>query len=185
METTMAGWHVSTAAEAIAAAQFARMGCDVSVQYGANQPEYDLMIARGDAMLKISVKGSSDFGWGLTQTQLAQWRKRNPDGPPNYIAAADMWLTRHKARTAMCFVNFRDVPQNAMPRIYLAWPKEVADKLKSARGGLGDTALKDLPISNVSYAAVSPDWVMTEARLKSLLEQKEASAELLRAAVAK
>jgi hypothetical protein len=38
-------WHVATAAEAIAAAQFARLGFNVSVQYGANQPEYDLMIA--------------------------------------------------------------------------------------------------------------------------------------------
>ena len=106
----MAGWHVSTAAEAMAAAQFARLGCDVSVQYGANQPEYDLMIARGDPMLKVSVKGSSDGGWGLTQTQLTQWRKKNPDGPTNYIAAADIWLARHKSRTAMCLVNFRGVP---------------------------------------------------------------------------
>jgi hypothetical protein len=38
--------HVS-AAEAIAAALFARSGCDVSVQYGANQPEYDFMVAKG------------------------------------------------------------------------------------------------------------------------------------------
>ena len=31
-------WHVAVAAEAIAAAQFARCGVDVSVQYGANHP---------------------------------------------------------------------------------------------------------------------------------------------------
>jgi hypothetical protein len=85
----MLGWHVSTAAEAIAAAQFARFGCDVSVQYGANQPEYDLMIARGELMLKISVKGSSDGGWGLSQGQLSRWRRENPEGPPNYVAAAN------------------------------------------------------------------------------------------------
>jgi hypothetical protein len=46
-------WHVATAAEAIAAAQFARSGYDVSVQYGANQPEYDLMITDGDKFLKF------------------------------------------------------------------------------------------------------------------------------------
>jgi len=40
-------WQVATAAEAIAAAQFARLGYDVSVQYGANQPEYDLIISMG------------------------------------------------------------------------------------------------------------------------------------------
>jgi hypothetical protein len=54
---------VATAAEAFAAAQFARFGYDVSVQYGANQPEYDLIIAEGRRMLKISVKGSADGGW--------------------------------------------------------------------------------------------------------------------------
>lgn len=166
----MPNWHVSTAAEAIAAAQFARFGCDVSVQYGANQPEYDLMIAAGDRMLKVSVKGSSDGGWGLSQSQLIKWRKTNPDGPPNYIAAADMWLARHKSRTAMCFINFREISLNEMPRIYLAWPKEVANKLKGAKGGRGDTILFDLPTRNLLNATVSPEWVMTPTRLTSMLE---------------
>ncbi len=168
----MATWHVSTAAEAIAAAQFARCGYDVSVQYGANQPEYDLMIADGDKMLKISVKGSSDGGWGLTQSQLTKWRKENPHGPTNYIAAADMWLARHKGRTAMCFVNFRELPLDGMPRVYLAWPKEVAAKLKSARGGLGDTILFDLPKNNATKAVVSETWIMTLARVQSFLRKR-------------
>ena len=38
--------NVAVAAEAFAAAQFARLGFDVSVQYGANQPEYDLLSAK-------------------------------------------------------------------------------------------------------------------------------------------
>ena len=50
----MNSWHVGVAAEGIAAAQFARYGYDVSVQYGADQPEYDLIASRGDEMLKIS-----------------------------------------------------------------------------------------------------------------------------------
>jgi len=54
----MKSWHVGIAAEAFAAGMFARCGYDVSVQYGANQPEYDLMIASGEKVLKISVKGS-------------------------------------------------------------------------------------------------------------------------------
>ena len=64
----MNSWHVGVAAEAIAAAQFARYTYDVSVQYGANQPEYDLIAVSGDKMLKISVKGSQDGSWGLTQS---------------------------------------------------------------------------------------------------------------------
>ena len=63
----VSSWHIGVAAEAFVAAQFARYGIDVSVQYGANQPEYDLIAAQGDKMLKISVKGSQDGGWGLTQ----------------------------------------------------------------------------------------------------------------------
>src|SRR5262245_43935192 len=103
-------WHVSTAAEAIAAAQFARFGYDVSVQYGANQPEYDLMIADGAQILKVSVKGSADGGWGLTQSQLTRI------GNANYHAAADAWLARHKPLTALCLVQFKGVPDDGMPR---------------------------------------------------------------------
>lgn len=63
----MTSWHVGVAGEAFAAAQFARYAYDVSVQYGANQPEYDLIAVSGEKMLKISVKGSQDGSWGLTQ----------------------------------------------------------------------------------------------------------------------
>ena len=64
----ISSWHVGVAAEAFVAALFARYGYDVSVQYGANQPEYDLIAVAGDKMLKISVKGSQGGGWGLTQS---------------------------------------------------------------------------------------------------------------------
>ena len=45
---TISPWHVGVAAEAYVAAMFARCGYDVSVQYGANQPEYDLIAVSGD-----------------------------------------------------------------------------------------------------------------------------------------
>jgi hypothetical protein len=166
----MPNWHVSTAAEAIAAAQFARCGCDVSVQYGANQPEYDLMIARRDHMLKISVKGSSNKGWGLSQSYLSRWRRDNPNGPPDYHAAVDMWLAHHTRRTAMCFANFRAVSIVGMPRIYLARPKEVAKQLRSARDGIGDTVLWDLPFGNSKRATVLEVWRLDEHRVSHLLE---------------
>ena len=166
----MPNWHVATAAEAMVAAQFARLGCDVSVQYGANQPEYDLLITRGERMLKISVKGSSDGGWGISQSQLSRLRKDNPTGKTDYHAAADMWLARHARRTALCFVNFREVAFDAMPRIYLTWPKEVAKLLKQSNGGKGDTILYDLrekPRPN--RAVVSSKWTLTAERLNTLL----------------
>ena len=83
---SISSWHVGVAAEAYAAAIFARYGYDVSVQYGANQPEYDLIAVSGDQMLKISVKGSQDGSWGLTQGF-----KKNCD----YHEAIARWLSAH------------------------------------------------------------------------------------------
>ena len=162
-------WHVATAAEAVAAAQFARFGYDVSVQYGANQPEYDLIIASGSQLLKISVKGSVDGGWGLSQSQLSKLRKAN------YHGAARMWLERFKPLTALCFVQFKDVPVDGMPRVYLAWPKEVADRLIRASGGRGDTILWENHTHGPRAAGAGTverlpeNWKMTRKRVQELL----------------
>jgi hypothetical protein len=78
-EISASSFHIGVAAEAFAAGLFARCGLDVSVQYGANQPEYDLAIVKGDKLLKISVKGSQDASWGLHNhslrkpTTMAPW----------------------------------------------------------------------------------------------------------------
>lgn len=165
----MSAWHVATAAEAIAAAQFARFGFDVSVQYGANQPEYDLIVAQNDRMLKISVKGSQDGGWGLSQAQLS--RIRNAD----YHGAADQWCDRHKAQTAICLVQFQNVPNDQLPRAYLAWPREIADRLKSAAGGRGDTILWEDYIRGSRAAGAGirevlpDDWKLTRSRVETML----------------
>lgn len=111
-------WQVATAAEAFSAAQFARCGWDVSVQYGANQPEYDLVAVDGDRVLKVSVKGSKDGGWGLTQPLLKE---------ANYHAAADAWLAKHTSKTIFCFVQFKDAAIDALPRMYLATHRRCAN----------------------------------------------------------
>jgi hypothetical protein len=46
-------YHVSVAAEAHAAAAFAQAGYEVSVQYGANQPGYDLVVVKRERILKV------------------------------------------------------------------------------------------------------------------------------------
>ena len=81
----------------MAAAQFARCGWDVSVQYGANQPEYDLVVVKKTLIFKISVKGSQDGGWGLTQSYIKD---------RNYHRAAELGLNKHATDTVMCFVQF-------------------------------------------------------------------------------
>jgi hypothetical protein len=159
-------WHVATAAEAIAAAQFARCGWDVSVQYGANQPEYDLLVAdKSDRTLKISVKGSKDGGWGLTQSYLSN---------ANYHGAVDTWLARHSAKAVMCFVQFKGVGLHELPRVYLALPTEVAAWLKAAAGGRGDTILYERHVWTArAQAAGTADempasWRFTEQRLSEI-----------------
>ena len=128
----ISSWHVGVAAEAFAAGLFARYGYNVSVQYGANQPEYDLIAASGDKMLKISVKGSQDGGWGLTQSF-----KKGCD----YHEAIEKWLASHHRKTILCLVQFQNTDRNEMPRVYLASPQEIADRMKATANGCGDTIL--------------------------------------------
>lgn len=128
----MTSWHVGVSAEAFAAALFARFRYDVSVQYGANQPEYDLIASTGDKMLKISVKGSQDGGWGLTQSY-----KKGCD----YHEAVAKWLAGHHKKTIFCLVQFQGTADHEMPRMYLASPAEIAAVLNASAGGHGETIL--------------------------------------------
>ena len=161
----MSPWQVGDADEAFAAAQFSRFGCDVSVQYGADQPEYDLVVVRGESILKISVKGSQDGGWGLTQSQL-----RDAD----YQQAADLWLKRHGSRTIMCFVQFKGTTDAQLPRMYLASPGEVAVWLKAAAKGRGDTILHehhawtDKAAAAGNVDAIPDTWAFSRSRLEIL-----------------
>jgi hypothetical protein len=164
---TFSSWHVGVAAEAVTAALFARCGLDISVQYGANQPEYDLVAVRGEKLLKVSVKRSQDGGWGLTQSHL-----KNAD----YHGAVDIWSLRHKPRTVLSFVQFKDVALDQLPRVYLATPAEVAQRLKETAKGRGDTILYEQhswgPRAQAAGTSESiPDqWKFSVARVEHLLE---------------
>lgn len=150
MTGKLKSWHVGIAAEAFAAGLFARCELDVSVQYGANQPEYDLMIAQGENLLKVSVKGSQDGSWGLTQSYL-----KNAD----YHSAVDKWLLRHRPKTIFCLVQFKGTKLLEMPRAYLATPAEIAERLQSAKNR-GDTILYEHKVwSNRAFAAGTVDTI--------------------------
>lgn len=161
-------WQVATAAEAFAAAQFSRCGWDVSVQYGANQPEYDLVAVDGDRVLKVSVKGSKDGGWGLTQSFL-----ENAD----YRGATDKWLSRHGTKTVFCLVQFKGTSVEMLPRMYLATPLEIANWLKQAAAGRGDTVLYEKHVwSSRARATGTTDeipamWKFTEGRLSQIAKE--------------
>lgn len=159
-------WYIGIAAEAFAAAQFARFGVKVSVQYGANQPEYDLIAEIEDKMLKISVKGSQDGGWGLTQGF-----KKDCD----YHEAINRWLSAHGKKTIFCLVQFQGVAENELPRMYLATPTEIADMLHASRAGNGETVLREFhawgnkSVASGSVDQIPAEWAFTEQRLQYML----------------
>ena len=164
----MNSWHVGVAAEAIAAAQFARYTYDVSVQYGANQPEYDLIAASGDKMLKISVKGSQDGSWGLTQS----FKKGH-----TYHEAVQEWLSCHHKKTIFCLVQFKNVDDSQLPRMYLATPEEIAEVLCKEAAGRGDTILYEHhewgPTAK-AYGTVDKlpeSWRFTKERAEEMFEK--------------
>lgn len=164
----MTSWHVGVAAEAFAAAQFARLTYDVSVQYGANQPEYDLIAVDGDKMLKISVKGSQDGGWGLTQG----FKKGH-----TYQEAAQEWLKAHHKKTIFCLVQFLNTEISQVPRMYLASPAEIAEVLCNEAAGRGDTILYENHEWGPKAAAhgtvdrLPVEWLFTEKRAKEMFDR--------------
>jgi hypothetical protein len=163
--TKVSSWQVAVAAEAAVAMVFARAGWNVSVQYGANQPEYDLMVENGSAMLKVSVKGSQDGSWGLTQGLLS-----NAD----YHGAADAWLAKHTMGTIYAFAQFKGAALADAPRIYLARPSEVVQQLKKTAKGRGDTILYERQewtkraAGAGSIDEIPPSWRFSEQRLREL-----------------
>ena len=160
-------WHIGVAAEAFAAGLFARLEYDVSVQYGANQPEYDLMIAKGDNILKVSVKGSQDGSWGLTQGYLTK-------GKANYHQAADKWLAKHSKKTIFCLVQFKNVELLETPRVYLATPNEIASQLKQTSKNKGDTILFEEKIWTKrahgfgTVDKLPKNWLISQERIKEI-----------------
>ena len=161
-------WHVSVAAESLVACLFARIGYDVSVQYGANQPEYDLMIARGDRLAKVSVKGSKDGSWGLTQKYL-----KNAD----YHDAISKWKAAHSSKVIFALVQFQNVSLDQLPRVYMATPAEIANRRRETARERGDTILYEHKSWGVkargagTIEEVPTTWRFSEERIEHLINE--------------
>src|SRR5262249_50067702 len=145
---------------------FAHSGCDVLVQYGANQPQYDLTISRDGRAIHVSVKGSQDGGWGLNQGF-----KKNR----TYHEAVDAWVAAHKNRGIVyCFVQFQGIKLGECPRVYLATIEEVAIRLKNSRNGAGETILWENAcykrgIAKGCIDAIPVEWRFSQERLAQFL----------------
>jgi hypothetical protein len=149
------------AAEAYAACILARAGYDVLVQYGANQPHYDLVAVKDLRMLPISVKGSQDGGWMLAVRYVGKGM--------NYHQAADKWLTVQRPDVVFVFVQFLNVELAGAPRVYVARPVEISEHLKRQRGGQGHGALYENhgllhPKSKYDYR-IPAEWEFSQERL--------------------
>ncbi|MBE0624551.1 MAG: hypothetical protein IH606_07065 [Burkholderiales bacterium] len=124
-----------------------------------------MVAVNGELILKVSVKGSQDGGWGLTQSYLANSK---------YHLAVDDWLKKHSKKTIFCLVQFKDIQIDELPRMYLATPVEIALWLKAAAAGRGDTILYEYHAWTSRAQAAGaidkiPDsWKFTKERLNEL-----------------
>ena len=118
-------------------------------------------------MLKVSVKGSQDGGWGLTQGY-----KKGCD----YHEAIDKWLAAHGKKTIFCLVQFKDVPDDQLPKIYLATPSEIAQALHESRSGLGETVLREYHVWGEKASAAGTidrlpeNWAFTAERATQMFD---------------
>jgi hypothetical protein len=129
----MTHYQVGVAAESLVASLLSQAGYDVSVQYGANQPGYDLVAIKPGRTLKVSVKGTQLPGWALT----SGWKSGR-----SYAGAIEDWLKAHGPDLLFIFVQFRNVTLGSMPCVYVARAREVAAHMKASKNGHGDTTLR-------------------------------------------
>jgi len=149
------------AAESYTACLLAQCGYDVLVQYGANQPHYDLVAVKDKRVLLISVKGSQDGGWMLAVRYVKPGVA--------YHAAIDQWLSNQRDDVVYMFVQFMDVALGHAPRVYVARPPEIAAHLKTQCSGRGHGALhedfsRDHPCSQYDHK-IPDEWCFSLERI--------------------
>ena len=152
------------AAESYAACLLAQAGYDVLVQYGANQPQYDLVAVKERRFLPVSVKGSQDGGWMLSV--------RFQDKGISYHEAIDRWLAAQRDDVIFVFVQFIGVALGDAPRAYVARPPEVAAHLKTQRHGAGYGSLqedfrRDHPRSKYDHR-IPAEWLFSQRRVDGI-----------------
>ena len=152
------------AAESYTACLLAQCGYDVLVQYGANQPHYDLVAVKGKRLLPVSVKGSQDGCWMLAV--------RFVKPGVSYGAAIDQWFTFQRDDVVYVFVQFINVALGQAPRVYVARPPEIADHMKTQCNGRGHGSLqedcrRDHPSSRYSHK-IPAEWAFTQERIDEI-----------------
>ena len=130
----MTPYQVNVAAEAYTTVVMCQAGYDVAMQYGTTQPDWDILATKGDRVLKLSVKGSQDGGWGLFQNYIEK---------ADYHSAVDKWFARQPNDIVYFLVQFINVQIGEAPRCYIARPKDIVGHMRTTRGGHGYTSLRE------------------------------------------
>ena len=82
-------------------------------------------------------------------------------------------MKKHTQKTIVCLVQFKGVALDALPRMYLATPFEIAELLKKKAKGRGDSILYEEKIWTSRAKAygtidrIPESWKFTEERLKT------------------
>jgi len=160
----MTPYQVNVAAEAFASVVMSQAGYDVAMQYGTTQPDWDILATKGTRILKISVKGSQDGGWGLFQSYLEN---------ANYHGALDTWHSSQPGDLVYLLVQFMEVPLAQAPRCYIARPTEILEHMRTTRGGYGYTSLREKHswASGLAkgHTDIIPDgWRVSQSRIDSI-----------------
>lgn len=160
----MSSRQCEIAAESYAACLLAQAGYDVLVQYGANQPDYDLVANKGGKFLPISVKGSQDGGWMLA----VKYKSKDT----SYHQAIDAWCKAQRVDVVFLFVQFRSVELGSAPRAYLARPPEIAAYMKTQCNGRGHASLqedfrKSFPGSKYNHK-IPESWAFSLERIAAI-----------------
>jgi hypothetical protein len=152
------------AAEAYCASLLAQTGYDISVQYGAHQPDYDLVAVKEKKILLLSVKGSQAGGWALAVSYKHKSR--------NYHEAIEAWCNDQRPDVVFVLVEYRGVQIGIAPRVYVARPPEIAAHMKTqcngnGHGSLAENWLRDHPKAKRSDM-IPKSWLFTSQRIDSI-----------------
>jgi hypothetical protein len=171
-------WPISVGAEGIAAAQFARSGFDVLAQTVRDKPWYDFAVTRAGNLLKVSVKASDDGRWNLTEG----FARRNPEpGGRSFDCRStiDYWADSQGSKTICCLVQFEGVSISQLPRIYLAFPGDIAAEMRAASERTGYCGLHERyewtsAEGKRELTTLPMSWRFSLERIQELLDRQAA-----------
>jgi hypothetical protein len=166
--------QLSTAAENIAAAQFAMNGFDVLEQGNRARYFYDLGVANACGMLKVTVHGSFRGFWNLVDSNL----NNSASAGAAHHETIDRWIHRQGGQVTYCLVQFDSSDLSSMPRIYLASAADIAARLHQSVDMLGDTALyEQFEIEDGSgrhsVETLPAHWCFSQTRIAELMDAPE------------